>query len=101
MFKNFYLRQNYLQILLERTGLNVYYKFFYGLFEKKTKDSLVEKHQDKWNNFMEDGEALKLDLQLLNKTKNEYYVFSFEFCYFIISSFFFLGNLSKYFVKKF
>lgn len=90
MFKNFYLRQNYLQILLERTGLNVFYSniFFFIVYLKK-KDSLVEKHQDKWNNFMEDGEALKLDLQLLNKTKNEYYVIFFELCYFIILSFFF------------
>lgn len=52
--------------------------FFMTYCYKKKKDLLVEKHQEKWNNFMEDGEAMKLDLQLLNKTKNEYYVIAFE-----------------------
>jgi len=39
---------------------------------------LVEKQEEKWNNLLEEKENLKLDVQILNKTKNEYYV---SFCF--------------------
>lgn len=69
MFKNFFLRQNYLKILLEKASKASIFELFHVFL-----GHLVEKQEDKWAATLEEMESLRLELQILNKTKNDYCV---------------------------